>query len=104
TVLANGSVFANGSVALGDVAAIGRSERGERTALCVPARGVNIGVDVDGLRYAVDLQGNAGAASVRAAHSVRISSGSITREQGLQAEGHLVDTNWGGRQTGVVGR
>lgn len=104
TVLANGSVFATGGVTLGDVAAIGESERGDRTALCVPARGVDIGVDVDGRRYAVDLQGNASARSVRAARSVRISSGSITRDQGLEAAGHLVDTNWGGKQTGIAGR
>lgn len=104
TILANGSVYADGGVGLGDVAAIGSSQRGDRTAFCTSSHRVNIGFDVDGRRYAVDLQGNAGARSVRAGQSVRINSGSITQEQGLLAAGHLVDTNWGGRQTGIVGK
>ncbi|WP_377004265.1 hypothetical protein [Coralloluteibacterium thermophilus] len=98
TVRANGSVVADGGVLLGEVAAIGSSDRGDRTRLCGP-----VALDADGLPYAVDLQGNAGARRVAAAGSVRIHSGSIAEEDGLRASGHLVDDNCGGSESGLVG-
>ncbi|MCD9004675.1 FapA family protein [Luteimonas sp. XNQY3] len=99
TIRANGSVTGNGGVTLGDVSAIGRSDRGDQSGFCDA-----IALDADGAPYAVDLQGNAGANSVTADGSVRIASGSIARQpDGLRATGHLVDTNWGGTEYGQVG-
>lgn len=103
TMLANGSIYADGGVRLGDIAAIGRSDRGALADFCAQAN-QRPGNDVDGQVYAVDLQGNAGARSVRAGGSVRIASGDISQANGLQATGHFVDTNWGGSQSGVVGK
>lgn len=98
TLRANGSVVADGGVTLGDVFAIGSSDRGDQTSFCD-----TVALDADGEPYAVDLQGNAGARTVAATGSVRIDSGSITANDGLRATGHLVDTNWGGTEYGRVG-
>lgn len=96
---ANGSVIADGGVKLGDVSAIGKSDRGDQTKFCGAVQ-----ADADGNPYAVDLQGDSSAKSVAAAGSVRIGSGSIITANGLRASGHLVDTNCGGSESGVVGK
>ena len=100
-VRANGSVVANGGVVLGDVSAIGTSQRGSETEKCTNAD--KPGTDQDGNVFAVDLKGNSSARTVAATGSVRIDSGSITGTEGLRATGHLVDTNWGGTECGQVG-
>ena len=100
-VRANGSVVANGGVLLGDVSAIGTSQRGSETEKCTNAD--KPGTDQDGNVFAVDLKGNSSARTVAATGSVRIGSGSITGTEGLRATGHLVDTNWGGTECGQVG-
>ena len=100
-VRANGSVVANGGVVLGDVSAIGTSQRGSETEKCTNAD--KPGTDQDGNVFAVDLKGNSSARTVAATGSVRINSGSITGTEGLRATGHLVDTNWGGTECGQVG-
>ena len=100
-VRANGSVVADGGVVLGDVSAIGTSQRGSETEKCTNAD--KPGTDQDGNFFAVDLKGNSSARTVAATGSVRINSGSITGTEGLRATGHLVDTNWGGTECGQVG-
>lgn len=99
-VKANGSVLANGGVTLGDVQAIGQSDRDEETTAECPT----VAIDGDGVAYAVDLQGNASARTVKADGSVRINSGSISTNDGLRASGHLLDTNCGGSESGIVGK
>ena len=101
-VRANGSVVANGGVVLGDVSAIGTSQRGSETAKCT-THADRPGTDQDGKVFAVDLKDNSSARTVAATGSVRINSGSITGTEGLRATGHLVDTNWGGTECGQVG-
>ena len=101
-VRANGSVVADGGVVLGDVSAIGTSQRGSETAKCTTNTD-KPGTDQDGKVFAVDLKGNSSARTVAATGSVRINSGSITGTEGLRATGHLVDTNWGGTECGQVG-
>ena len=100
-IKANGSVVANGGVVLGDVSAIGTSQRGDETAKCTASDAP--GTDANGNLYAVDLKGNSSARTVAATGSVRINSGSITASDGLRATGNLVDTNWGGTECGQVG-
>jgi len=97
---ANGSVTANGGVVLGDVEAIGHSDRADAvTVMCT-----TVALDADGRPYAIDLQGNAGARTAKAAGSMRINSGSVTTADGVRVAGHFYDTNCGGSESGLAGK
>lgn len=100
TLKANGSVTANGGVMLGDVQAIGRSDRADGiTAMCV-----SVALDADGNPYAIDLQGNAGARTAKAEGSIRINSGSIITADGVRTGAHFYDANCGGSESGLAGK
>lgn len=95
SVQANGSVIGNGGVSFGNILSIGSSDNTGTQRCGTLAR------DAQDRPFGVDLQGNSSAKSVTTKASVRINSGSITSQ--LAAEGDLVDTNWGGSESGWIG-
>lgn len=99
SVKANGFVYGDGSVAFGDIEAIGVSDYTGTHSLCDDRILSNPG----GKPFAVNMAGNNTVRSVKSKGSVRFNSGSVTTNPGVWAEGDLRDTNWGGSQSGTIG-
>jgi hypothetical protein len=97
SVRANGSVYGSGSAAFGDIEAIGSSDYNGAHAKC----NSYLLNDSGGSPFAVNMAGNNAVGSVRAKAGVRFNSGTVS--SGVQAEGDLRDTNWGGSQSGTIG-
>jgi hypothetical protein len=96
-VRANGFVYGSGSAGFGDIQAIGSSDYNGSHPKC-DSYALN---DSSGDVFAVNMAGNNNVRSVKAKGSLRFSSGSVTN--GIQTEGDLRDTNWGGSQSGTIG-
>lgn len=93
----NGFVYGSGSASFGGIEAIGSSDYNGGNTKC-DSYVLN---DSGGNLFAVNMAGNNAVVSVKAKGSVRFNSGTVS--SGVQAEGDLRDTNWGGSQSGTIG-
>ncbi|MAT50729.1 MAG: hypothetical protein CMK32_06045 [Porticoccaceae bacterium] len=96
-VRANGFVYGTGSAAFGPIEALGNSSYNGSSPKCSNYT-LN---DTNGNPFAVNMAGNNFVESVKAKGSTRFDSGTVS--SGVQAEGDLRDTNWGGSQNGTIG-
>ena len=97
-VKANGFVYGDGSASFGDIQAIGVSTYQGANKLCT----ANELRDNQNRLFAINMAGDNAIRSVKAKASVRFNSGTVSTNPGVQAQGNLRDTNWGGRQIGTI--